>query len=152
MSIDDFESTAAGILCQIQASLQEYVRLMNESGARVRRESDEAHRQHDEALKSLELLATAGLKMNDLLKTFFKSVQQEWPNQVARGAHDAAAEAIKRHVESQMSVVETRLHKATHRLELLSKSLGWKQLAINGAVAMSAVLLVGSGLFLWFGK
>jgi len=51
---DKLEERAAVILGQIQASVAEYVRTMNEAGALRRREVDEAQRQQDEAIKALK--------------------------------------------------------------------------------------------------
>jgi hypothetical protein len=56
MDIERLEERAVELLGQIQASVGESVRAMNELGALRRREADEAHRQHDAALKKLDLI------------------------------------------------------------------------------------------------
>ena len=53
IDLDKLEERTALILGQIQASVAEYVRTMNEAGALRRREADEAHRQQDRAIAAL---------------------------------------------------------------------------------------------------
>lgn len=148
MSIDQLESSAAELLSQIHATVQEYVRLMNEAGARQRRESDEAHRQHEVALKSLGQLETSAQRVLGATISMGNAIRAEWPSAVIQGTRAAAQEEAKLYVDAHMSVAQAKLDRAAGQIVTLSDSLGWRQMVIN-AVVSTAVALGALSVVFW---
>lgn len=147
MSIDQLESSAAELLSQIHATVQEYVRLMNEAGARQRRESDEAHRQHEVALRSLGQLEESAKRVVGATLSMGVAVKNDWPSAVIQGTRAAAQEEAKLYIDAHMSAALAKLDRATNQIVALSLSLGWRQIVINGGVALATTFAILAVVF-----
>lgn len=95
MDTDKLEERAAAILGQIQASVAEYVRTMNEAGALRRREVDEAQRQQDEAIRVLKAVQSSASIAVDVHSKLAAKLGNDWLGLVERGLRDTAMELAR---------------------------------------------------------
>jgi len=82
MDTERLEETAAQLLGQIQASVAENVRAMNEANATRRRESDEAHRQHERAVAMLGEVVKEARAINAANMRMIDEIQLGWAKQI----------------------------------------------------------------------
>lgn len=151
---DKLEEQAAVILGQIQASVAEYVRTMNEAGALRRREVDEAQRQQDEAikiLKAVQLNASATAEMHSRLAA---KLGEDWLGLVERGLRETAQEQARIAATASVSEIELRLHELTaavrdslikvgqisERNDRIARSLAWKTVGVTAIWLITAAL------------
>jgi hypothetical protein len=122
---DKLEERAAVILGQIQASVAEYVRTMNEAGALRRREADEAYRQQDQVIAVLRSLETQCKTMVRAQGELSAAVGNQWLAMVERGfnkvAIDQAREAGIRTVTTFESALLDLRTEVKHALESTRK-------------------------------
>lgn len=142
---DKLEERTAEILGQIQASVAEYVRTMNEAGALRRREADEAHRQQDDAiraLKAIQLHAAATFEAHSKLAARAGS---EWLGLVERGLRESAVAQAEAAARTSVARIEMRLNQLNSgicdalsmvgqladRNERICRALAWKTVAAS---------------------
>jgi hypothetical protein len=122
LNTSKLEETTAEILGQIQASVAEYVRTMNEAGALRRRETDEAHRQQDQALAAIaaiELQGKAILARHTELVTW---IGKEWANLVNRGAKEIAIAQARECASATILTIEQRAEEHAERVRKIAAS------------------------------
>lgn len=158
MSIDTdkLEERTAVILGQIQASVAEYVRTMNEAGALRRREADEAHRQQDTACASLKTLAEHARKILTSQEELSRTIGKDWLGLVERGFREvavaqgrAAAETAFMQFESRANSLIASLNVALERVaeiaaanDRVRRSIAWRTCAVAGLwIIASAIAL-----------
>jgi hypothetical protein len=154
--IDKLEERAAEILGQIQASVAEYVRAMNEAGALRRRESDEVHRQQDEAIRTLKAIQGHAAATADAHSQLAARAGSEWLGLVERGLERTAvaqAEACARAAVTQLDLrlahLTTIVHDAVEKAgkiavhnERICRALAWKTIAVAaGWVGIAAIVV-----------
>lgn len=152
---DKLEERAAVILGQIQASVAEYVRTMNEAGALRRREVDEAQRQQDEAIRVLKSVQASASATADANSRLAAKLGEEWLGMVERGLHRAAQLQAKTAAADCVAQIDLRLSELTAavrdaltKVEKISecnndiaRSLAWKTIGVSGIwLAVAAVL------------
>lgn len=141
---DKLEERAAVILGQIQASVAEYVRAMNEAGALRRREADEAHRQQDEAIRALQ---TIQLQAKDILEShsrFASKAGADWLNLVDRGLKGIAiaqAAEVARVTQTNLELCVSDLNAALREVVRSVDEIARKNDRICRALAWRTVFL-----------
>lgn len=154
MNSDKFEEATAEILGQIQASVAEYVRTMNEAGALRRREVDEAQRQHDQVVASIKTIETQGKSILEENCRLSSKVANDWLGLVERGLQDAVKAQAREAAQAVLLRLEERLESLTRRIERLAqtaedlaaanekitKSLPWKALGVVAMWVIAATL------------
>lgn len=148
---DKLEERTAAILGQIQASVAEYVRTMNEAGALRRREADEAHRQQDEAIRALQAIQLHATSTVEAHSRLAARAGSDWLGLVERGLRESAvaqAEAAARtsvaQIDRRLSELNSAVCEALNRVgelairnERICRALAWR------TVAASAGWLIG---------
>ncbi len=157
---DKLEERAAMILGQIQASVGEYVRTMNEAGALRRREVDEAQRQQDEAIRVLRAVQASASATADAHSRLAAKLGEDWLGLVERGLSEAAqlqarsaATTVVAQIEQQLSELTTAVrnslievgHISRHN-QAIARSLAWK--TIVGTALWLVAAIVGSRIIL----
>lgn len=152
---DKLEERAAVILGQIQASVAEYVRTMNEAGALRRREVDEAQRQQDEPIKVLKAVQASVSATADAHSRLSAKLGEDWLGLVERGLHEAAQLQARTATVTSVAQIDLRLSELTAavrdsliKIEKISehnrgiaRSLAWKTIGVT-AVWLTAVAIV----------
>ena len=115
---DKLEDRTAAILGQIQASVAEYVRTMNEAGALRRREADEAHRQQDQACAALHAVEKHSRDLLDTIRELAASVGKDWLGLVERGLREIAVAQGRAAAETAYCQFETRANSLIANLDL----------------------------------
>lgn len=144
---DKLEERTAAILGQIQASVAEYVRTMNEAGALRRREADEAHRQQDEALRNLKTIQIQAAAAVETHAKLSARVGNDWLALVERGLRETAlaqAEVAARAATTQLDLqvrdltssvrdALSNVNQIADRNERICRSLAWKTVVTTAA-------------------
>jgi FtsZ-binding cell division protein ZapB len=146
MGVESLEERAAELLGQIQASVSESVRAMNEAGALRRREVDEVHRQHDEAQKKLDAVRKSAEELLKRNEHLISEIKEGWRGRIAAVAVEAAAEQARQHGAAVVGAVETRARDLIRQLDLeirrvadLNQSLRWKTLGYAFLIAVATL-------------
>lgn len=156
MDASKLEETTAEILGQIQASVAEYVRTMNEAGALRRREADEAHRQQDQAIAAINAVESRGKAILERHTELVVTIGKEWVSLVNRGAKDVAIAQARECASAAMLMFEGRAEKYAERIRdmfssieevvgrhrAINRSLAWKTVTISGALGMTLTMLL----------
>lgn len=158
---DKLEDRAVMILGQIQASVAEYVRTMNEAGALRRREIDEAQRQQDEAIRimrGLQLQASVATQEHSRLAA---KLGEDWIGLVERGLREVAVEQARIAANASVTQIDFRLNELDSTIrealvkvgqlarsnERISRSLAWKTIGLTAvwliATSIAAKILLG---------
>jgi hypothetical protein len=154
LDADRLEERTAVILGQIQASVSEYVRTMNEAGALRRREADEAHRQQDEAIKVLKAVQIHAAVTAEAHSKLAGRLANEWLGLVERGLREIAVEQAVIAARTSVTQIDSRLNELNavvrdsvikvgeiaERNERIARSLAWK------TVGMTAVWLIAAAV------
>jgi hypothetical protein len=153
---DKLEERAALILGQIQASVAEYVRTMNEAGALRRREVDEAQRQQDEAIRSLkatQAMASAAAEEHSRLAA---KLGHDWLGLVERGLKEVAQMQARIAAKASVTEIEIRLNELTAEIrhsvnivgqisqqnKVIARSVAWKTVVVTGVWLVVAAVLM----------
>jgi hypothetical protein len=153
---DKLEDRTAEILGQIQASVSEYVRAMNEAGALRRRETDEAHRQQDEALKLLKAVQIQAAATAEAHSKLAGRLANEWLGLVERGLREIAMEQAIVAARTSVTQIDSRLNELNAavrdsvskvgeiagRNERIARSLAWKTVVITAVWLITAATCV----------
>jgi ElaB/YqjD/DUF883 family membrane-anchored ribosome-binding protein len=137
---DKLEDRTAEILGQIQASVAEYVRTMNEAGALRRREADEVHRQQDEAIRALKAIQIQATQTAEAHSRLAAKAGSDWLGLVERGFQGIAVAQAEAAVRASVVQLDVRLNELTEvvrdavgkvgqladRNERICRSLAWK--------------------------
>jgi hypothetical protein len=151
---DKLEERAAVILGQIQASVAEYVRTMNEAGALRRREVDEVQRQQDEAIKVLKAVQTSASATADAHSRLAAKLGEDWLGMVERGLHGAAQLQARTAAATAIAQIDLRLTelaaavrdsliqvgKISERNQQIARSLAWKTIGVTAAWLTAAAI------------
>jgi hypothetical protein len=160
---DKLEDKTAEILGQIQASVAEYVRTMNEAGALRRREADEAQRQQDQALQGLKTLENQGRAMLKISETLSTRAANDWLGLVDRGLREIALAQAKEATSCALSSLKVQTDQLTlainHannladqialRNERICRSLAWKALAVAAVWFVAIVMATKIFVVAW---
>jgi len=152
---DNLEERAAVILGQIQASVAEYVRTMNEAGALRRREVDEAQRQQDEAIRLLKAIQLRASSIADENSKLAAKLGNDWLGMVERGLRETAFEQARIAANVSVTQIDLKLGDLTaairdslaevseisERNERISRSLAWKTIGITALWLFVASIL-----------
>jgi len=149
MDIERLEERAVELLGQIQASVGESVRAMNELGALRRREADEAHRQHDDALKKLDLIGQRAEQLVTKNDALVGAIREGWGERIGAVAIEVAAEQARQCSAATVGVIEERaqaligrLREEVVRVEEVNRALRWKTLGHAGLIAVGATAVL----------
>lgn len=157
---DKLEERAAVILGQIQASVAEYVRTMNEAGALRRREVDEAQRQQDEAIRVLKAVQAAASIAVDVHSKLTAKLGNDWLGLVERGLRDTAIELARVTTTASVTQIENRLielsagvqnalltvTQLSERNERIARTLAWR--TISATTLWIGVVTIGLKLLM----
>lgn len=150
---DELEDRTAEILGQIQASVAEYVRSMNEAGALRRREADEVNRQQDAVINALKAIQSHAAATADAHSSLAARVGSDWLGLVERGFQrtavaqaEAAAKATVLQLEIRVTELTAVVHDAVGKVgkiaignERICRTLAWKTVAVaTGWLAIMA--------------
>ena len=153
---DKLEDRTAEILGQIQASVAEYVRTMNEAGALRRREADEAHRQQDDVCASLTALEGHCRNLLAAHRELAGSIGKDWLGLVERGLAEvaiaqgrAAAETAFSQFEIRTNSLVANINSALDRADEIAsandriqRSIAWKTCAVAGLWMISSAIVL----------
>jgi hypothetical protein len=153
---DKLEERTAEILGQIQASVAEYVRTMNESAALRRREADEAHRQQDKAHSALQALERRSQQLVNTTSELAERVGKDWLCLVERGIKDVAVAQARAAAETAFLQFETRATSLTASLDLaiarvgeiakvndrIQRAIAWKTCAVAGIWMIACAIVM----------
>jgi len=156
MDIERLEERAVELLGQIQASVGESVRAMNELGALRRREADEAHRQHDAALKKLDVIGQSAEQLITKNDQLVAEIREGWVARIGATAVEAAAEQARQCSSTVVGAIEDRAQQLIRGFEALiwrveeevvrvrevNQSLRWKTLGGAALIAVGATLVL----------
>lgn len=161
-----FEETTAELLGQIQASVAEFVRSLNEAGALRRREADEAHRQHDQALRSLAALDARCKSLLAVHTELIEEIQVKWESKIVEGATEVAIAQARTYADAVMTTIDKRAEAyakslgqliasteaVTHRAVSENRLLTWKTVLIHAIWGSVISILVVTGSWLMVQK
>lgn len=156
MDTERLEETAAQLLGQIQASVAENVRAMNEANATRRRESDEAHRQHERAVAMLGEVVKESRAINVANMRMIDEIQLGWAKQIQSVALDVSSAQAAQHAKAVVLTIELRSQKyleklgegieaanrVVERAGEINRTLAWKSIGVGIAWGMLSVAAV----------
>jgi hypothetical protein len=151
---DKLEDRTAEILGQIQASVAEYVRTMNEAGALRRREADEVHRQQDEAIRSLKAIQLQATAIAEAHSRLAARAGNDWLGLVERGLQETAVAQAEAAVRASVAQIDMKLFELTvvvrdavdkvgqlaDRNERICRALAWKTVAVSAGWLVVAAI------------
>jgi hypothetical protein len=150
---DKLEERVAAILGQIQASVAEYVRTMNEAGALRRREVDEAQRQQDEAISVLKAVQVGAQATAQAHSRLVATLGKEWLGLIERGLSEVAIAQARAAAETAVIRFEGRVNSLAARIDLaltraedianandrIQRAIAWKTCAVAGTWMIASV-------------